>query len=88
MALWIITSLKGKQLKKLFITVKTNSHQSLVEKIDDNHYRVEVKEPPVEGRANKAVVEAVADYFALPKSAITISSGQKGKKKVLEILEL
>ncbi len=56
-----------------------------MEKIDDNHYRVEVKEPPVEGRANKAVVEAVADYFALPKSTVTICSGQKGKKKVLEI---
>lgn len=72
-------------MKKLSITVKTNSQKSLVEKIDDTHYRVEVKEPPVEGRANKAVIEAVADYFALPKSAITITSGQKGKKKVLVI---
>lgn len=53
-----------------------------MEKIDDTHYRVEVREPPIEGKANKAVIEAVADYFALPKSAVTISSGQKSKKKV------
>ncbi|MDP2873908.1 MAG: DUF167 domain-containing protein [bacterium] len=72
-------------MKKIVITVKTNSHQKAVEKIDDMHYQVAVKEPPVEGRANKAVIEAVADYFALPKSAIIISSGQKSKKKVLEI---
>jgi len=71
--------------KKLFVTVKPNSHQRVVEKIDETHYRVEVKEPPVEGRANAAVIEAMAEYLHLPKSRLTIASGHKSKQKVLAI---
>ena len=37
---------------KIFVTVKPNAKEERVEKIDDTHFKVSVKEPPTEGRAN------------------------------------
>jgi uncharacterized protein (TIGR00251 family) len=37
--------------------------------------------PPVEGRANQAVIEFLADLFAIPRSSITITSGTTSRLK-------
>jgi uncharacterized protein (TIGR00251 family) len=37
--------------------------------------------PPVEGRANQAVVEFLADLFAIPRASVTITSGATGRLK-------
>ena len=70
---------------KISITVKPNARRESVEKNPDGSYRVSVKAPPVEGKANEAVIEALADYFSVPKSTIFIVKGTKGKKKLVEI---
>ena len=41
--------------------------------------------PPVEGRANDAVVEFFADLLRLPRSSITIAAGQASRNKVVRI---
>jgi uncharacterized protein len=41
--------------------------------------------PPVEGRANRAVIEFFADFFEIPRSSITIASGATSRTKVLRI---
>lgn len=48
-------------------------------------YKVSVKEAPVEGKANEAIIKALADYFDVAKSNITLISGQSSKQKVFEI---
>lgn len=48
-------------------------------------YKVSVKEAPVDGKANEAIIKALADYFDVPKSNITLISGQSSKQKVFEI---
>ena len=68
---------------KLFVTVKANAKKSLVERIDDTHFRVWVKEPPQEGRANQAVVQVLSDYLGRPKASLGILSGHRSKNKVL-----
>jgi uncharacterized protein (TIGR00251 family) len=42
--------------------------------------------PPVEGRANDACVEFLANLLNLPRSSVTIASGQNSRKKVIRIL--
>ncbi|MHB8810207.1 MAG: DUF167 domain-containing protein [Desulfobulbaceae bacterium] len=37
--------------------------------------------PPVEGRANQAVIAFLAKRLHLPKSALTIKSGQQSREK-------
>ncbi|TSC70903.1 MAG: hypothetical protein CEO12_28 [Parcubacteria group bacterium Gr01-1014_46] len=50
-------------------------------------YRVSVKEPPVNGKANTAVVKALAKYFEVSPSLVTLVSGGSSKSKVFEILK-
>lgn len=61
---------------------KTNS----VEKQADGSYRVSVKAPPVEGKANAAVIAALAEHFGVPKSSVVLRVGAGGKRKGFEIL--
>ena len=41
--------------------------------------------PPVEGRANKACIEFFARLLKVPRSSITIASGQSSRLKVIRI---
>jgi uncharacterized protein len=47
---------------------------------------VETKEPPLEGRANKRVIELVAMFLEVPKKNISIKSGLTSKNKILVVL--
>jgi uncharacterized protein YggU (UPF0235/DUF167 family) len=42
--------------------------------------------PPVDGKANAALIEFVAVRLDLPKSAVSLKSGQTSRRKVLEIV--
>jgi uncharacterized protein (TIGR00251 family) len=72
---------------KVIIKVKPNSSQEKIEKTE-NGYLIFVKEPPVENRANQAVIKVLAKYFKIPKSQISILSGLKSKQKVIEVKKL
>lgn len=48
-------------------------------------YDLYLKSSPIEGRANKEVIDLLSDYFDIPKSLIKISKGLKSKNKVVEI---
>jgi uncharacterized protein (TIGR00251 family) len=43
--------------------------------------KVRLQAPPVDGRANAALLEFVADACGLPKSRVTLESGQTGRDK-------
>lgn len=44
--------------------------------------------PPVEGRANQAVIEFFADLFAIPRASVTIASGETSRNKVVRVAGL
>lgn len=44
-----------------------------------------VTAPATEGRANSELVEALAEAFAVPRSAVRIVAGTRSKTKVVEI---
>ncbi|MEZ5895307.1 MAG: DUF167 domain-containing protein [Parvularculaceae bacterium] len=46
---------------------------------------VRVSAPPDKGKANKAVTAAVAKAFGLPKSAVSITAGDKDRLKTLRL---
>src|SRR5215469_15567916 len=41
--------------------------------------------PPVEGKANRAVIEFLADLFDIPRSSVTIASGKTNRLKMVNI---
>lgn len=65
--------------------VEKISEQLLSEKEAD--FKVWVKEPAKEGKANKAVIKALAKYFGVSKSAVNIISGAAAKQKIVEIIK-
>lgn len=71
---------------RISVRVKSKAKQESVEKIDEAHYVVSVKEPPVEGRANYAITRALAEYLNISISRINIIAGHTAKNKIIEIL--
>lgn len=71
---------------RVLVRVKANSKIEAVEKTGDNVFLVRVKAPAIEGRANSAVIKAMAEYFDVPRSRISVIHGLKNKNKLLEIM--
>ena len=73
---------------KLFITVKPQSKEEAIERLDDTRLLVRVKAPSKEGKANKALVQALAKYFNVAKSGVEIVSGHSSRKKAVVITKI
>ena len=71
---------------KIFIRAYPNANKERIEKIDENHYSVWVKEPPVKGKANQAIINVLAEYFKIASSRVKIVSGYASRQKTIEIL--
>lgn len=71
---------------RLSVTVKTRSRIEGVHVASDGGLVVMVRALPVEGKANKRVIEILAEYFGKPKTSVSIVSGRTGKRKIVEIL--
>lgn len=44
--------------------------------------KIAVQSPPIEGRANEALVGFLAKHFSIPRSAVTLISGELSRSKV------
>ena len=71
---------------KISIIAHPNSKKPRVEKDLFETLHVYVSEPPLEGKANNAVREALADYFKVKKNCVLMVSGEKSKNKLFENL--
>jgi uncharacterized protein len=47
--------------------------------------RVKLTAPPVEGKANKALVQLLAKTLGIPKRDVEIISGERSSEKILRI---
>jgi uncharacterized protein (TIGR00251 family) len=48
-------------------------------------WKLEIAAPPVDGKANRAVVEFLAGSLGIPRSAVRIVAGERSPHKVIEI---
>lgn len=67
------------------VSVHPNAKNPRVEKDLLGTLHVYVHEPPLEGKANTAVIEALAEYFQTKKSAVHLLKGNKSKLKTVQI---
>lgn len=69
---------------KVTVTVKPGSKKGpLVQPGLMGELLVYVREPALDGRANKAVIELLSHYYNVPKSTIEILRGHTAKHKVV-----
>jgi uncharacterized protein len=53
-----------------------------------NALKVAVTAPPVDGKANQACIDFFAKLLKLPRSSVTIASGQTSRNKVIRVAGL
>ncbi len=70
---------------KIKVTVKANSKQQKIEESADGSLIVRLKSPPVDGKANRELIEMLAKQFKVAKSQISIKSGLSSKNKLVQI---
>ncbi|MEK7636384.1 MAG: DUF167 domain-containing protein [Patescibacteria group bacterium] len=70
---------------RITVHAKPRAHHDAVEKISEFEYRVSITEPPIEGRANWAIIRLIADYFGVSQSAVVIISGATQRVKIIEV---
>jgi len=71
---------------KIFIRAKPNAKEEGIKKLDGINYVVSVKEPPIKGKANEAIRNALAVYFKTSSANVRIVSGYSSRNKVIEII--
>ncbi len=71
---------------KITALVKPNSKKESVEKLADGSFRISVKEPALEGKANFAAARAIAEHFGVARSHVKIVSGLSSRRKVFDIV--
>jgi uncharacterized protein len=47
--------------------------------------KIAVNAPPIEGRANQALIAFLAETFSIPKSAIQLTSGELSRSKLFHL---
>lgn len=70
---------------KIFVKVKPNARKKVVEKFDDAHFAVSVTALPAGGKANRAVLRLLADYFGIAPSRLEIIAGHAARRKIIRI---
>ncbi len=51
----------------------------------DGALKLALTAPPVDGKANQACIEFFANLLKLPRSSVTIASGQSSRRKVIRV---
>lgn len=69
---------------RLRVFVKAGSRGDSITRNPDGSLTVTVRPPPVDGKANEAVITVLADFFRIPKSKIRLVKGQKSRWKLFE----
>jgi hypothetical protein len=73
----------GSLLLRLLVQPKASRNE--ITGLHDNALKLRLTTPPIEGRANKAVIAFIAKLLHLPKSSVTIRSGLQNRNKELLI---
>ena len=81
-------------MKKIYVKVKPGAKEAFVKKIDPTEeqtgevrFEVAVKERPMRGKANRAVVAVFTEYFGVPQAQVSIVSGFTSKQKIIHITQ-
>ncbi len=72
---------------KIFVKVKSNTSQEKIEQKDSNYFEIWTKKPAINGKANKDILNLLAEYFKISLSEISIISGFKSREKIIQINE-
>ncbi len=68
------------------VYVTPNAREAKVVKVSEDNFEVRVDERPMGGRANKRLVEILAEHFEVQKSRIIILRGTTTRNKTVQVI--
>ena len=74
------------QVMVIEVLVKPNSKKGPLVTESPDGLVVYLREKPVDGAANSALVNLLAKHFKVAKTRIKIKTGSRGRKKLVEII--
>jgi hypothetical protein len=76
---------QGAQEVTFVVKVHPRARKNAITGVVGDALKLALTAPPVEGKANQAVIEFFADLFAIPRSSVTIASGETSRNKIVRI---
>ncbi len=67
------------------LAVQPGATHTRVVGLFDGCLKLQIKAPPIEGRANEAVIAWLAERLSLPRGSIRLTSGEHSRRKRLEL---
>ena len=67
------------------VRVHPGAKKSAITGLHGDALKVSLTTPPVEGRANDAVIAFLANLLGVPRASITIASGRSSRSKVIRV---
>ncbi|MBN2387390.1 MAG: DUF167 domain-containing protein [Anaerolineales bacterium] len=64
------------------------SRNEIVEILSDGTVKVHVTAPPVEGKANEALIDFMSEILDVPPSRIEVVAGASGRDKLISVLDM
>ena len=74
-----------REVKKLLVKVKPNARENSIRQFEDGTWIAEVKAPPKDGKANRALIKVIAKQFNVTKSQVSIKRGKSGRTKLIQL---
>ena len=72
-------------MRILKVKAKPGSRVDELVEQDDGTWLARVKAPPVDGKANAALIALVAAHFGVRKAQVSIRSGASGRLKLVQL---
>lgn len=69
---------------KIEAIIKPNSRLEKIERVGSGKYKLFVRQPAKEGKANKEAIKLLSVHFDIPKSNISLIKGEKSRIKIFE----
>jgi len=67
------------------VLVSPRSSRRRLGPVHGDRIKVAVTAPPVDGAANKAVVEVIARALGVPRSAVEVTAGHSSRRKTVRV---
>lgn len=70
----------------LKVKVKPGSRTDSIQRLTDGSLRIQIKAPPVDGKANVYLLKYLSRVLDIPASGISIKTGSSSSYKLIDIL--
>ncbi len=71
----------------LTLYIQPGAKKTEIAGLHDDALKIRLAAPPVDGKANAALIAFLAKWLDHPKSLISLKSGQTSRRKIIEIID-